>query len=145
VGRRGGEKRVGERMDFCKWSCLCGAIGNGAVDCDLLVDGASGFRVFDRRGGGTAGFSFSSSSCISLADLKEDGDSGPFSPSLELDSLWRTDVDRLMSSDCGRACREPLCGGGFGGGGVFVLRAANCEGFCLIGGDLIGSFCGVWK
>jgi hypothetical protein len=87
VGRRGGERRVGERIGVCKWSCFCGAIGTGAVDRGLLADGASGFRVFDRRGGGTAGFSFSSSSCISLADLKEDGDSGPFSPSFELDSL----------------------------------------------------------
>jgi hypothetical protein len=85
---RGGENRVGERIGVDKRSCFCGAIGNGAVDRGLLVDGtASGFRVFDRRGGGKAGFSFSSSSCISFADLKEDGDDGPFSLSIEFDSL----------------------------------------------------------
>jgi hypothetical protein len=143
VGRRGGENRVGECMGFCLWPCLR-AVGTGAADRGLLPAAApSGFRVWDRRGGGRVGFSFSSSSCISFADLKEDGESGVCSLPIEVEGLRRVTAERFMSSDCGRAWREPRCGGGFGGGGVVVLDVVNFAGFCLIGGDFIGSFCDV--
>jgi hypothetical protein len=98
----------------------------------------------DRLGGGTLGFSLSSSSCTSLADLNEAGDGGSCSlPTV--DSRRRAGVVSLISSDIGRASREPLCGGGFGGGAALVFNGVNWVGFCLIGGDFIGSFCGVWK
>lgn len=146
AGRLGGDNRVGERIGVLKWSDLRGGTGSGAVDCVLLAGGAaSGFRVFDRRGGGTLGFSLSSGSCTSFADLNEAGDDGSFRLSTELLTLRRVGVDTFTSSDGGRAWREPLDGGSRGGGVVLVFKFANCGGFCLIGGDFIGSFCGVWK
>jgi hypothetical protein len=101
-------------------------MGIGADDCDLLFGAGSGFFVFDRRGGGTTGFgSLSPSSCISFADLKDEGEDGSTSLPFEVEVLGRVIVVRLMSADCGRAWRVPRCGGGFGGGGVPVLNAVN--------------------
>jgi hypothetical protein len=48
-----------------------------------------------------------------------------------------------MSSDFGRTWREPRCGGGIRDEGVLIFSVASCTGFCLIGGDLVGSFCDV--
>lgn len=120
AGRLGGEKRVGERIGVAKWSLFLGGTATGAVDCDLPACGAvSGFFVFDRRGGGTLGFGFSSGSCTSFADLKEAGDEG----SCALSTIRRGGV--LTSSECGRAWREPRDGGGLGGGVVLVCNFAN--------------------
>jgi hypothetical protein len=125
-GRRGGDSRVGERMGVDSWSCLGCAIDTGAVDRGVLAEGAvSGFRVVDRRGGGTLGFILSSSSCTSFADLKDAGDDGACSLSTEVDSRRCMDVERLRSSDFGRDCREPLCGGTFGGGEILVFNDVN--------------------
>jgi hypothetical protein len=76
--------------------------------------------------------------------LNEAGDEGPFSLSIEVDTTRRVDTERFRSPEFGGAWRDPRCGGGFGGV-VSVLNALSCAGFCLIGGDFIGSFCGVLK
>jgi hypothetical protein len=103
--------------------------------------------VFDRRGGGTLGLTFSSftSSCSSLADLKDEGDDGVFWLSMDVENLLLCiDGDCAVSCDLGGTCREPLCTGGFGGG-VVVLIPGGCAGFCFAGGDFTGSFLGVLK
>lgn len=146
-GRWGGDKRVGERTGFGSWYFRRGGMGTGAgaSDCVLLEGTASILRVAERRGGGSSGFGFSSESCISFADLKDAGDSGSFSLCTEVDTRRTAGVARFMSSDCGRTWREPRGGGGIGDEGVLVFNAASCTGFCLIGGDFMGSFCDVWK
>ena len=62
----------------------------GVVGLSLCEAGTdSGFRVVERRGGGTVGLGFTSasSSCSSLADLKEDGVEGGFELSMDADVL----------------------------------------------------------
>lgn len=104
AGRRGGENLVGERIVVASGFCFRGTIGTGAVDCGLLAeDDASGFRVFDRRGGGTLGFCFSSSSCISFADLNDAGEDGPCSLPMDVEGRRRMEFERLRSADTGRA------------------------------------------
>lgn len=78
VGRLGGENFSGTRRGVLGSDCFRGAIGNGAAERgrSARVVG-SNFFVAERRGGGTLGFVFSSSSCCSLADLKDAGDDGP--------------------------------------------------------------------
>lgn len=89
----------------------------------------SAFRVFDRRGGGSAGFVFSSSSsgggmaslvlssssCSSLADLKDAGDDGSLL-SIDVDRRLLNVAERLESCDLGRPWGPVM---------AFVLRAAN--------------------
>lgn len=146
AGRRGGENRVGERTGVGRRPCFRGGTGTGAAERGLLAEGAASiFRVLDRLGGGTSGFGFSSESCISFADLKEAGDSGSFSLCIELDACRAAVIERFTSSDNGRVWSEPRCGGGLGGGGVLMRNCVNWAGFCLIGGDFNGSFCGVLK
>lgn len=101
-------------------------------------------RVLDRRGGGTIGLGFSStSSCSSLADLKDEGDES-VKLSIELESLLGVLFGVLFERGRGVSCADVV---GFAGrfcvdalGGVTeVLIAANFAGFCLIGGDRKGS------
>jgi hypothetical protein len=144
-GRRGGDDLSSGRPGELNWLFLREGTGVGAVDRGRLAGAAvSGLRVFDRRGGGTVGFDFSSSTCCSCADLNEEGEDGAFSLSTEVENRRWKGVGAGNSADCGRTLRCSLCGGDFGGG-VPVLSAASFAGFCFIGGDFIGSFRGVVK
>jgi hypothetical protein len=94
IGRRGGDSVSGGCPGGLSWFCQRGVIEMGAVERDLLSGSiASGLRVFDRRGGGRLGFGLISSSCCSLADLKEDGEEGAFSLSTEVENRRRTTGD----------------------------------------------------
>jgi hypothetical protein len=94
IGRRGGESVSGGCPEGLSWFCHHGVIEMGAVERDLLSGStASGLRIFDRRGGGRLGFGLTSSSCCSLADLKDDGEDGAFSLSTEVEKRRRTTGD----------------------------------------------------
>lgn len=130
----GGERRWGG------WRRSVGGRGEAELPCrrgggtegftSLASAGAdSAFRVFDRRGGGNAGFAFSSSSsgggmaslvfssssCSSLADLKDAGEDGALL-SIDVDSLLLNVAERLESCDLGRPWGPVM---------ALVLRAAS--------------------
>jgi hypothetical protein len=145
-GRRGGDGLSSKRPGELSWLFLRGGTAAGAADRGRLAGAAlSGLRVFDRRGGGTLGFNFSSSTCCSWADLNEEGEDGAFSLSTEVENRRWKEVGAGSSTDCGRALRCSLCWSGFGGGGVPVRSAESFAGFCFIGGDFVGSPRGVVK
>lgn len=132
AGLRGGENRSGECIAEGFWLWLRALIGSAGVGLGKCAIGSVVvFFVLDRRGGGRLGLGFSSTSSCSLADLKETGESAVWLDSMDVESLLWPPADR------GPSCVEGLlCRGLFA---VVVLIVANCMGFCLIGGDFIGS------
>lgn len=62
--------------------------GGKGVDGVEANEAASDLGFWDRRGGGRSGFTFSSSSCSSLADTNEVGEEGI--------SLLSSDAERLL-------------------------------------------------
>lgn len=94
-------------------------------------------RVFDRRGGGKAGLALSSSSNSSFADLNDPGEDGALLSS-DVETRLLKVAERLGSCGFGRSCSDVV-----GTVAALVLRAANCIGFCLTGGDLDKAFC-IW-
>lgn len=73
----------------------------------------------------------SSSSCSSLADLKDAGEDGALL-SIDVDRRLLKVAERLESCDMGRPWGPVV---------AFVFKAASWIGFCLIGGDFSGAVC----